>query len=77
MHGIVPSYPQPSPATRRKPLRQPERNFARIARTLWPRKTAAELASRCDVTQRTAENWLAGHEPSARALAVIIAEMLG
>lgn len=30
----------------------------RVARILWPQKTAAELALRTNVSQRTAENWL-------------------
>ena len=30
----------------------------RAARSLWPQKTAAELAYRTGVSQRTAENWL-------------------
>lgn len=31
----------------------------RVARALWPTKTAAELAARTEVSQRTAERWLA------------------
>jgi hypothetical protein len=31
----------------------------RVARDLWPKKTAAELAARTQVSQRTAERWLA------------------
>lgn len=34
--------------------------FMRLARILWPRKTAAELAHRTGVSQRSAEFWLAG-----------------
>lgn len=30
----------------------------RVARNLWPNKTAQELAFRAGVSQRTAENWL-------------------
>lgn len=33
---------------------------ARIARALWPNKTARHLASRCGRTTRSAEAWLAG-----------------
>lgn len=32
----------------------------RVARSLWPRKTAAELAYRTGVSERAAEFWLAG-----------------
>lgn len=34
--------------------------FMRLARALWPRKTAAELAYRTGVSERAAEFWLAG-----------------
>lgn len=34
--------------------------FMRLARSLWPRKTAAELAYRTGVSERAAEFWLAG-----------------
>lgn len=34
--------------------------FMRLARVLWPRKTAAELAFRTGATERAAEFWLAG-----------------
>lgn len=61
----------------RKDSRLPEQKFGRVARALWPHKTAAELAARCGVAHRTAEFWLAGREPSARALAVIINEIIG
>lgn len=30
----------------------------RVARSLWPTKTAAELSFRAEVSQRSAENWL-------------------
>lgn len=54
-----------------------EGNFRRVARALWPRKTAAHLAAAARVSERTATNWLAGvHEPSARAIAAIVNEML-
>lgn len=34
------------------------REVMRVARSLWPNKTAAELSLRTGVSQRTAENWL-------------------
>ena len=51
--------------------------FAVAARALWPRKTAAELAFRAKVTERAAKYWLSGdREPSASAIAAVVAEML-
>ncbi len=53
------------------------RKFGQVARVLWPRKTAAELAWRARVTERAAKYWISGQrEPSAAAIAAIIAEML-
>ena len=66
----------PSPEINRTKIRSPEQKFGIVARALWPHKTAAELAVRTGVTQRTAEFWLAGREPSARAIAVIVNELL-
>jgi transposase-like protein len=59
----------------RTAVRPPEKKFACVARALWPHKTAAELAARAGVSQRTAEFWLAGREPSAAALVAIINEI--
>jgi hypothetical protein len=48
-------------------------NFGRVARLLWPRKTAAELAYRCGVSERAAKYWLAGkRKPTVRALMAIL-----
>jgi hypothetical protein len=60
------------------PRRSPKtRNFGKVARALWPRKTSAELAYRAHVTERAAKYWLAGkREPSAAAIAAVVAEML-
>jgi len=76
MHGNLSEIPGQSRKFTCKFVRQPEQKFGRVARALWPHKTAAELAVRAGVTQRTVEFWLAGREPSARAVAVILAEML-
>jgi hypothetical protein len=44
-----------------------------VARSLWPRKTAAELAGLTGASLRTAERWLAGErELSTGALAALI-----
>lgn len=51
--------------------------FSRVAKALWPRKTAAELAYRTGVTERAAKRWLSGdRKPSADAVAAIVNEML-
>jgi transcriptional regulator with XRE-family HTH domain len=50
--------------------------FAIAARALWPRKTAAELAFRANVSERAAKFWLSGErEPSHDALMAILDEM--
>lgn len=36
--------------------------FSQIARTIWPKKTAPHFAAKADVSQRTAEFWLAGEK---------------
>lgn len=61
------------------PRRSPKSlsKFGRVARALWPRKTAAELAFRARVTERAAKFWLCGDRaPSADAIGAVIAEML-
>lgn len=58
--------------------RQFTRKFGSVAKALWPRKTAAELAYRARVTERAAKYWISGdREPSAAAIAAVVAEMLG
>jgi hypothetical protein len=76
MHGNLLEIPGQSRKFTCKFVRTSEQKFGRVARALWPHKTAAELAARAGVTQRAAEFWLAGREPSARAVAVILNEML-
>jgi hypothetical protein len=47
-----------------------------IARHLWPRKTAAHLASIAGKDERTGKRWLEGdHEPPGCIIAAIVAEM--
>lgn len=60
------------------PTRSPKiGKFGKVARALWPHKTAAELAFRAQVTERAAKYWLSGdREPSASAIAAVVAEML-
>lgn len=40
---------------------------ARVARAIWPRKTAAHWAAAAGVKERMAKYWLAGHPVSADA----------
>lgn len=48
-----------------------------VARTLWPHKTAENIASCCGCTVRAAERYLEGsREWSGAALASLIAEIL-
>jgi hypothetical protein len=50
----------------------------RVARSLWPQKTANELAYRTGVSQRTAENWLSlSTGISGPALSALIASEEG
>lgn len=50
--------------------------FAIAARALWPRKTAAELAFRANVSERAAKFWLSGErDPSHDALMAVLDEM--
>jgi hypothetical protein len=76
MHGTLAAIPRQSTAIDRPQVRFAEKNFGRVVRALWPHKTAAELAARAGVTQRTAEFWLAGREPSAAALVAVIHELM-
>lgn len=51
--------------------------FGQVAKTLWPRKTAHELAFRCKVSERAASYWLSGeYPPSAEALLAIMDEIV-
>jgi hypothetical protein len=53
-------------------------DFALVARALWPRKTAAELAFRAGVSERAAKFWLSGkRDPSHDALMVILDKISG
>jgi hypothetical protein len=54
------------------------KEIMRAARSLWPQKTAAELAFRTNVSQRTAENWLSlSTGISGPALSALIASEEG
>ena len=54
-----------------------DQKFGKVARALWPKKTADQLAYRCGVSKRTAEHWIYGdREPSAIAVLAVNSEML-
>ena len=51
--------------------------FGRIAKIVWPFKTAAILADIGKTTTRSAERWLSGeHEPPASIVAAMLVEIL-
>lgn len=57
-------------------VRPNERLFGRVAKTVWPHKTAAHLAAATGVSVRAAEYWIGGQrEPSARAVQAILNEI--
>jgi hypothetical protein len=52
------------------------RPLARVARALWPCKTALHLACIANSTERAAKNWLSGEQdPPAIVIAAIVAEI--
>lgn len=52
------------------------RKFGAVAKVLWPRNTAAEIAAIANKNVRTAERWLSGEfEPPAVVIAAIIVEI--
>lgn len=55
----------------------PPKKFGAVARVLWPRKTATELAFRAGISERAAKYYLSGdRDPSRAAIAAVIAAML-
>jgi hypothetical protein len=52
------------------------RKFGKVAKLLWPFKTAAHLAALAGADERTAWRWLAGeYEPPAIVIAAVIVEI--
>jgi hypothetical protein len=45
-------------------------NFGRVAKVLWPLKTAAHLASIADTNERTAARWLSGEFEPPMSIAI-------
>jgi hypothetical protein len=65
----------------RRQLRDTEESFGSVmgdvAKLLWPKGTAAEIASRADCSVRNAELYLSGTQKwSGDALAIIVSEIL-
>lgn len=51
--------------------------FGRVAKLIWPFKTAQVLADLGKTTVRTAERWLSGeHEPPASIVAILLVEII-
>jgi hypothetical protein len=64
-----------------KSIRSPEQlctqKFGDVARTLWPQKTAFELAALTGASVRACKYWLAGERsPSAAAIRAVLNEIL-
>lgn len=83
MHGTLRAEVAGAIKIDRRELRHTEESFASpvlsdVARLLWPKGTAAEIASRAGCTVRNAELYLsAGPQKwSGDAIAVIIAEIM-
>ncbi len=61
---------------RRQPDKIVGRKFGRVAKVLWPVKTAATIATIAKASERTAERWMAGEfEPPAIVLAAMLVEI--
>ena len=52
------------------------RMFGPVAKLLWPKKTAAEIACLTHVSERTAKYWLAGEREPSRAALLAVLERL-
>lgn len=64
MHGGLPQRVAEARAIERQICQGTDkivsRNFGRVAKLLWPVKTAAHLASIANTNERTAARWLSG-----------------
>lgn len=55
----------------------PPYKWAGVARSWWPRKTAAHVGAMAEIDERTAKRWLAGEfQASAAFMMLMYAEML-
>lgn len=81
MHGTVSVPRRERIEIDRREFRDTEESFGSVigdvARLLWPKGTAAEVAALADCTVRNAEMYLSGQQKwSGDAIAVIVAEIL-
>lgn len=81
MHGTLQGRVDKSVKIDRTAVRQDEQLFgstlADIAKTLWPHKTAAQIAAAVGCSERAAEFYLAGDRDwSGDAIAAIVSEIL-
>lgn len=82
MHGNIPFGVASATEIHRQDCVQPRkiavRNFPRVAKLLWPDKTAATLASLVDASPRTAERWVSGEiEPPFSVVHLTMFEIFG
>lgn len=82
MHGNVPFGVASAREIVRQDCVQPrriaERNFPKVAKLLWPEKTAATLASLVGASPRSAERWISGEiEPPYRVVEATMREIFG
>jgi len=82
MHGNVPFNVASATEIARQDCGPPRkiavRNFPRVAKLLWPGKTAATLASLVDASPRTAERWVSGEiEPPFSVVHLTMFEIFG
>jgi hypothetical protein len=81
MHGVSARGRVADSKIDRSELRNTEENFGSVigdvARMLWPKRTAAEIAVAAGCSVRNAEFYLAGEQKwSGDAIAAIVAEIL-
>lgn len=81
MHGTISKRAAEARPIDRREFRETEENFgsimADVARLLWPKGTAVEIAALIGCTVRNAELQLSGQQKwSGDALAAIVAEIL-
>lgn len=73
MHGTLREVSRPSTRSKARSCK-----FGTIVEALWPDKPALNLAQRAGCTERAAQFYIDGdRKVSARALAVIVNEIIG
>lgn len=82
MHGRIPFGVASATEIARHDCVQPRkiavRNFPRVAKLLWPDKTAVTLASLVGANPRTAERWVSGEiDPPFSVVYLTMGEIFG